>query len=490
VLFWFRRDLRLRNQTGLSAAIARAHEQGGSVVPVFALDPTLLQSSGANRKAFLFDALRSLAADGVPLVVRDGNPETVLIDLAKEFNANSIVSAHDFGVYGRKRDANVLTSAQQHGLDYLRVGSPYAVDPGTVRKLDGTPFKVFTPFKRVWETFAKELGPTDDVDAAMANWATKRAEAIPANPTDVAPSRIVASESQAHIRLERFLLSALMNYDEQRNIPSVEGTARISADLKYGLLHPRQILPSLLHVPVADGVSASVFRSELGWREFYADVLWHQPHTARSSYAPSMAKMRYDTDTHAKQRFAAWCEGNTGYPFIDAGMRQLLAEGWMHNRVRMAVASFLVKDLHVDWRWGAKWFMQHLIDGDLASNQHGWQWTAGTGTDASPYYRVFNPISQGKKFDPNGEYVRRFVPELRAVATKFVHEPWLDPTNAASGLSPKSKQADLFSTATAGDDAHGTRAIYPAPIVDHAEERAEALRRYAEIRESAGRVEE
>ena len=180
--------------------------------------------------------------------------------------------------------------------------------------------------------------------------------------------------------------------------------------------------------------------------------------------------MRYDHDRAADERFEAWCQGRTGYPFIDAGMRQMLAEGWMHNRVRMAVASFLVKDLHIDWRRGAAWFMHHLVDGDLASNQHGWQWTAGTGTDAAPYFRVFNPVSQGKKFDPTGTYVRRWVPELSGVADKHVHEPWTATASAGS--------AQLFDT---GNAVGG----YPPPIVDHARERTEALERYAEVR--AGR---
>ena len=197
-----------------------------------------------------------------------------------------------------------------------------------------------------------------------------------------------------------------------------------------------------------------MFRKEIAWREFYADVLHHAPASARTWLDPRFGQMQHDADADADARFAAWCEGRTGFPFVDAGMRQLLAEGWMHNRVRMVVASFLVKDLHLPWQRGARWFMRHLRDGDLASNQHGWQWTAGSGTDAAPYFRVFNPVTQGLRFDPDGDYVRRYVPELRALPGSAAHEPWKHPS---LGLD------------------------YPNPVVDHGEERAESLRRYAAL---------
>jgi deoxyribodipyrimidine photo-lyase len=476
VVFWFRRDLRLADQPGLAAAIARANLQGGAVVPLFVFDPALLDPSGINRKAFLFDALRSLVDQGVPLVLRDGAPEIVVRDIAAKYRASVVFCAGDYGPYGRMRDIRVEKALADGGVAFERVGSPYAVEPGTVRKLDGTPFKVFTPFSRVWTPLARDQAPVDPFTPGTTPWATTNADAIPTNPGDVAAHLPPATEAQAHMQLAAFLERAVDDYDEQRNVPSVEGTSRLSPYLKFGLLHPRQILPSLQQRRVqskkkggADGAvksGADVFRSELCWREFYADVLWHQPETARVSYNRSMIDMHYDSDATADERFARWCTGTTGYPYVDAGMRQLLTEGWMHNRVRMAVASFLVKDLHIDWRRGAAWFMRHLVDGDLASNQHGWQWTAGTGTDASPYYRVFNPITQGKKFDANGEYVKRFVPELRNVTTKFIHEPWL------------MGEGDLFTGAPG----------YPPPIVDHGVEREEALRRYAQMKQTATTV--
>jgi deoxyribodipyrimidine photo-lyase len=224
----------------------------------------------------------------------------------------------------------------------------------------------------------------------------------------------------------------------------------MSAHLKYGVVHPRTLLADVVAHP---GPAAERYRSELCWRDFYADVLWHRPESAREALRPDMARLRVD---EPGERFRAWQEGRTGYPVVDAGMRQLLAEGWVHNRARMIVASFLVKDLHVAWQFGARHFMHWLRDGDLASNNHGWQWVAGTGTDPAPFFRIFNPVTQGLKFDPDGDYVRRYVPELRHLPGGAAHEPWKHPDGHAHG--------------------------YPARIVDHAAERAEALRRYEEAR--------
>jgi deoxyribodipyrimidine photo-lyase len=222
--------------------------------------------------------------------------------------------------------------------------------------------------------------------------------------------------------------------------------------LKFGSIHPRTLLADLERFECE---GAEVFRKELAWREFYADVLHHRPDTAWSCQNARFRKLELDTGDDAEKKVRAWAEGRTGYPIVDAGMRQLRAEGWVHNRVRMIVASFLVKDLHIDWRTGAAHFLGWLVDGDLASNNHGWQWVAGCGTDAAPFYRVFNPVLQGKKFDPSGDYVRRYVPELAELSSGEIHEPW-----TRSGGPPNG---------------------YPEPIVDHQVERLEALRRYQAI---------
>ena len=250
---------------------------------------------------------------------------------------------------------------------------------------------------------------------------------------------------------------ALDRYAEQRDRPDLAGTSGLGAALRWGEVHPRTLLADL-----GDCAGHEVFRRELAWREFYADVLHHQPGSARCSLRTELADIEVDQGPAADERFDAWAEGRTGFPFVDAGMRQLRAEGWMHNRVRMVTASFLVKDLHVDWTRGARHFMHWLRDGDLASNQHGWQWVAGTGTDAAPYFRVFNPVAQGLRYDPDGDYVRRYVPELAAVSGATAHEPWTLP-----GGPP--------------DD-------YPDRIVDHATERDSALARYSAVRAPIGRL--
>jgi deoxyribodipyrimidine photo-lyase len=260
-----------------------------------------------------------------------------------------------------------------------------------------------------------------------------------------------ASEAAAHRLWQSFLGDGLDHYDDRRNDPGVPGTSRLSPYLRWGVVHPLQLIDDL-----GTERSHEVFRSELAWRDFYADVLYRRPDTAWKNLQPKMDAMPVDTDARAKERFAAWCDGRTGFPIVDAGMRQLLATGWMHNRVRMITASFLVKDLHLPWQWGARHFMEHLVDGDLASNQHGWQWTAGTGTDAAPYFRVFNPYGQSEKFDPEGRYLRRWVPELADLDARTIHDPGM--------LRPDT---------------------YPAPIVDHAAEREEALRRYRSLGASA-----
>jgi len=273
-----------------------------------------------------------------------------------------------------------------------------------------------------------------------------KCDGIPAEPVCTAELP-AGGEEAAWARWEHFAADALARYKEERNNPDRDGCSMLSPYLRFGVLHPRQLLAELRPDKNHDH-----YRSELGWREFYADVLHHQPHTTWKNLQPKMDAMPVDTDARAKERFAAWCAGRTGYPIVDAGMRQLLATGWMHNRVRMIVASFLVKDLHLPWQWGARYFMQHLVDGDIASNNHGWQWTAGTGTDAAPYFRIFNPAMQAEKFDPNGIYVRTWLPELGGVPDKFVHVPSENPAGVPAG--------------------------YVAPIVDHGEERDEALRRY------------
>lgn len=445
VVFWFRRDLRLSDHPALEAAAA-----SGPVLPVFINDDRLREPAGPNRLAFLAGSLQALDADiGSHLVVRSGDPADVLSALADEVGATAVWATDDFGPYGRRRDTEVGEALAADGLAVHYRDSPYAVPPNSVVTGGGTPFKVFTPFFRAWKAHGWPE-PSGRVDAEWITGVDGEAVA-PIEPTALEPP--VPGEEAAWALADSFLDGPVFDYADARNDPGVDGTSRLSPYLKWGAIHPRQLLARLGPDPSED-----VFRSELCWREFYAEVLHQRPETARSAYATKMAEMEVDRGPTADDRFDAWCRGKTGYPIVDAGMRQLVAEGWMHNRVRMIVASFLVKDLHIDWTQGARFFMHHLVDGDLASNQHGWQWVAGTGTDASPYFRIFNPTSQSRKFDPTGRYLRRWLPEIAHLADKVIHEPATDP--------------------------NGAPAAYPAPIVDHAAERKESLARYDRLKES------
>jgi deoxyribodipyrimidine photo-lyase len=433
-LAWLRRDLRLHDNPMLAAAAAG----GSDVLPVFVLDPALLKPSGAARRTFLAGALRDLE-ERIGLLVVEGDPTLVIPELMRDAGADEVHVAADFGPYGARRDARIP------GL--VRTGSPYAVAPGRVTKDDGTPYKVFTPFHKAW-TVHGWRAPAPDADIGWARaprgWGTRRTT-LEATSDAALPE---PTEAAARGRWEAFRDERLDTYADDRDRPDLDRTSRLSADLRWGLLHPRTLLADL-----GGGKGADTFRKELCWREFYADVLHHSPASARTWWNDSWQDMQVDTSA---ERFTAWATGRTGFPFVDAGMRQLLGEGWVHNRVRMIVASFLVKDLHLDWRLGARHFMRHLVDGDLASNQHGWQWVAGSGTDAAPYFRIFNPVTQGLRFDPEGDYVRRWVPELADIAGRAVHEPW--------------------------KILHGSD--YPDPIVDHAVERDEALARYSALRDS------
>jgi deoxyribodipyrimidine photo-lyase len=448
-VLWFRRDLRLGDHPALLAALDSAG-QDGTVLPVFVFDERLWGPSGNPRRRFLLDCLAELDEQaGGALVLRSGDPARVIPQLVAEVGAGSVHVSADAGPYGRRRDDAVERALGDVPL--VRTGSPYAVTPGRVTKADGTPFKVFTPFARAWREHGWRA-PAPRPDGIP--WAVGvRSDDAPKAPELGDVALPPAGEAAAHAAWERFRDERLSDYDGTRNTPGAAGTSRLSAYLKYGCIHPRTLLADLAG---QEGESARRYADELAWREFYADVLWHRPDSAREYLNPQLLGMDHDSGADAEALVTAWEQGRTGFPIVDAGMRQLLGEAYVHNRVRMIVASFLVKDLHQEWTRGARYFMQHLVDGDLASNNHGWQWVAGTGTDASPYYRVFNPVTQGKKFDPDGAYVKRWVPELRGLDAKHVHEPWTAPGGVPAG--------------------------YPEPIVDHAHERLVALDRYNRVR--------
>lgn len=444
-VFWFRRDLRIADNPALTRAAQQAVADRREMLALFIADPRLWAAAGAPMLAHLCASLRALRADLGSLHVRSGDPAEVLGRMQAELGPLRVFASDDFGPYGRGRDRQVsLALAADHG-ELVQFGSPYAVPPGRVRKADGSPYRVYTPFYRAWS--AVEVPNPLPAPAQLPVADLTGGEPLPQVDPPPGMELPEAGEAAALACWEKFSHFGLADYHQTRDRPDLPGTSRLSVHLRWGEIHPRTLLAGLGQEP-----GHETFRKELAWREFYADVLAQRPDTVRANLNPKFDKMQLDTDEQAGAAFQEWALGRTGYPFVDAGMRQLRAEGWMHNRVRMVVASFLVKDLHLPWWWGAEEFMRWLVDGDVASNSHGWQWTAGCGTDAAPYFRIFNPVGQGQRFDPQGDYVRRYIPQLRHLPGARAHTPWDEPT--------------------------GYRHGYPRRMVDHAEARAEALRRY------------
>jgi deoxyribodipyrimidine photo-lyase len=470
---WLRRDLRLADNTTLGAALSRAEQ----VIPVFVLDPTLLERyAGTKRLAFLFAGLRQLDADlrarGSRLIVRRGDPADEIARLVRESGASFVFAEEDYEPYAQERDDAVATRAPLE-----RVGSPIVRPPGVVLKADGNPYVVLTPFSRKWKSFppprASELLPPPE---RIATPQEIESISIPDEPNLPSSVPFPAGEAEAQRRLRAFVRgddAPIYRYATTRNRVDLDSTSRLSPYLRFGMLSVKQAVvaayQAIERAPNKDARhSAESWLDELIWREFFMCILYHYPRVLERSFRERLDSIDWANDERA---FDAWRAGRTGYPVVDAAMRQLVSTGWMHNRARMIVASFLVKDLLINWRWGEAFFMQHLVDGDPAANNGGWQWTAGTGTDAAPYFRIFNPISQSRKHDPGGSYIRRWVPELAAVPAAHVHTPW---------TMSSSQQRE--SGCVLGED-------YPLPIIDHAMIRERTLRAYRAAREAYERGE-
>lgn len=427
-MLWFRRDLRLGDLPPLAAAAA----DGDDVLACFVFDPRLEASSGARRLRLFCESLRVLrdALDGRLFITR-GRPDERIPAIVNEIGASAVHVSEEFTPFGRRRDAAVRAALD--GVPLVETGSPYLVSPRRMLKADGSAFKVFTPFFRRW----REAGwrTPAATGAATASWIDPSGlpHRVDIPSVDVGLD-IEPGETAALQRWRDFVDTGLDDYATDRNRLDHNATSRMSAHLHAGTIHPRTLVADL----DLRRKGHQTYLRELAFRDFYAAVLHHWPHSAWRNWNSQFDALPTDSGAPAEQAFARWKKGETGVPIVDAGMRQLLATGFMPNRIRMVTASFLVKDLHLPWQWGARWFMEQLVDGDLANNQHGWQWTAGSGTDAAPYFRIFNPAKQGEKFDPAGDYVRRWVPEL-------------------NDERPQG---------------------YPPAMVDHADERREALRRY------------
>ena len=448
VLWWLRRDLRLEDNPALRQALNGERR----VVPVFILDPYLLARPAEKRQSFLFAGLRALDADlrarGSRLVVRQGPPLEVLTQLTAESGAGAVYAEEDVSPYARRRDAQVAAA-----LTLRSVTGATVFPAAQVRKADGSPYTVFTPYSKAWKAlpFPGAPQPAPARLPAVPDALTS----LPIPPTP-APAEFPVGEAEAERRLQAFLDGRMAAYAEQRDRMDLEGTSALSPYLRFGMLSARKAAWAALEAarlapdPQARR-GAETWLNELIWREFYHAILYAFPFVLHTAFNASLRGVPW---RNAPAELEAWRAGRTGYPVVDAAMRQLAATGWMHNRARMIVASFLTKDLLINWQAGERWFMHTLVDGDPAANNGGWQWAAGTGTDAAPYFRIFNPSLQSAKFDPQGVYIRRWLPELARASLDGLHDP--------NRLTPAERRA----------------ANYPTPIVDHAAARERALRLY------------
>ena len=446
-LVWFRRDLRLGDNPAWEPALSAR-----GVTALYVIDPVLFDGAGPFRGPLLLAHLHALDASlrelGGRLRVERGDPVDVVPRVARSLGAAVVRWNGDATPYARRRDASVHSALGEIDLASEETWGTMVHRPGTVLTRSGSVSLVFTPFSKAWNATPWEPWPTFDGDAT-AVIADDPGIGVPALDGDP-PER--AGEAAALDRLAEFA-SRADRYLDERDIPALEGTSELSAHLRFGTLSPRRAAEV-----VGDGTPGRAgFVRQLAWRDWYAHLLVEHPHLRTRPLKPEVGEIRWLEDAAG---FAAWTEGRTGYPIVDAGMRELAATGRMHNRVRMICASFLVKDLLIDWRRGERWFRDLLVDGDVAQNVGNWQWTAGTGPDAAPYFRVFNPTTQSRKFDPDGTYVRRWVPELAGLDATQIHEP------AAVGPIELAAAGVVL-----GQD-------YPAPIVDHSSARDRALAAY------------
>ena len=433
-LVWFRRDLRLNDNPALNAAIAT----GAPVVPIFIWSPKEEGdwAWGGASLWWFHHSLKSLSADlerltGSKLaVIQSKSAEAALERLREELNPSALYWNRRYEPHVIERDSKIKASFKSQGVDVQSFNGALLFEPHEVQNKSGNPFKVFTPFWKHCLTrefrvhHTKKLKPAVQFEGGVALDELKLTPNLPW--ANAFPDYWSPGERGAQENLDRFLKDAVNDYNEERNRPDHSGTSRLSPHLAFGEISPRQIVSGLLkafkvETPSALPKDALVYLSEIGWREFAYHLLYHFPHTTTEPLRPEFAKFPWE---ESEEDLRAWQKGLTGYPIVDAGMRELWATGWMHNRVRMIVASFLIKDLRIHWIEGARWFWDTLVDADLASNTMGWQWTAGSGADAAPYFRIFNPVSQGERFDPEGDYVRKWVPELRKLPAKCIHQPW------------------------------------------------------------------
>jgi deoxyribodipyrimidine photo-lyase len=469
-LVWLRDDLRLDDNPALAASADRP------TVALYVLEdgPDAPRALGGAARWWLHHALSALAAGlaarGAALVLRRGDPRVIVPGVALEHGFGSVFWNRRYRPADQATDAAVKADLKQAGVEARSFKGALLFEPWEIQTGSGGPYKVFTPFWRAAQSRAIDppyptppawpQGAPEIASEALDDWAL-----LPAKPDWAGGLRAAwtPGEAGAHARLERFLDGPLKGYAQARNLPAVTGTSRLSPHLRFGEIGPRRVYRAAAAAAARRGLQTDgeVFHTELGWREFSYGLLNHFPEFPETSWKPEFERMPWRDDP---AQLSAWQRGQTGYPIVDAGMRELWTTGWIHNRVRMIVGSFLVKHLMIHWRRGEEWFWDTLVDADPANNAAGWQWIAGSGADAAPYFRIFNPVTQGEKFDPEGAYVRRWAPELGRLPNAFVHKPWQAPSEVlrAAGLR-------------LGLD-------YPYPIVDHAQARQRALDAYAGLK--------
>jgi len=464
VIHWFRRDLRVADNTALSEAARRTER----VVPVFIVEDAFRTGAdvGPARLAFLLRSLAELKTAlsrlGYPLIVRRGRSAKVLPALAKEIRAEAVFCNKRPEPYAQARDSRVFNALNAAGLGFESFKDAVVWEEQEILTQAGQPFTVFTPYSKAWK--ARKLPPPRPALPPSRSPGPKiRSEPLPVDPAELghplSQTLPLAGEAAARETLRQFMSEPVLRYGEARDFPAADGTSQLSPHLRAGTIGIRTILAQLTQARAkaklpAQRESCDVFLGELIWREFYQQVLFNSPHVTKGAFRPAYDRLEWSGE---EGHFHAWCAGRTGYPIVDAAMRCLNTTGWMHNRLRMIVAMFLTKDLLIHWQKGERYFMQQLVDGDLAANNGGWQWSAGTGTDAAPYFRIFNPVSQGEKFDPAGEFVRRWVPELATLPPALIHRPW--------------------------EDAAVARQLnYPRRIVIHEEQRPKCLAMFAAVK--------
>ena len=481
-LVWFRRDLRLHD----NAALTEALQQCRRLHCVFVLDKDILDplSRVDRRVAFIRDtlveldlALREWSGNSAAgLIVLHASATQAIPALAETLCAEAVFCARDYEPQALRRDAEIAQALENKNRSLHQVKDHVIFEGREILTQAGAPYTVFTPYLRAWlarlETQPLTLTPIDEGGHALMDRPKAYAQDVPALETfgfaASAPSPTVLGPGArgAHNLLQDFY-PRMAQYRATRDFPAVKGPSYLGVHLRFGTVSIRALVKLALHERTHGSEGAHTWLSELAWRDFYFQILANFPHVATGAFKPEYDAIIWESGDIAQTRFQAWCEGQTGYPLVDAAMLQLRQSGYMHNRLRMVAGSFLVKHLGLDWRWGEKFFAQHLNDFDLSANNGGWQWVSSSGCDAQPYFRIFNPLLQSEKFDPQGKFIRRYLPALKHLSDKAIHAPWL------------AKPLELADA--------GVRLgfNYPSPIVDHASAREATLQRYARIRKAA-----